>query len=137
MLEALAFHAQFLRSRLLDYGSFPRHRLLHGFAIGLLAFTQSQQLRAAIRRSLSALWERFDLLSTPTMPIAAPPFGEPGVTTFTGPFNTLGWPAISMPVGLTADGLPLGLQLIGRPWDETTVLRCARMLELHGPWHRM
>ncbi|MGH7731562.1 MAG: amidase family protein, partial [Candidatus Eiseniibacteriota bacterium] len=44
-------------------------------------------------------------------------------------FNLLGWPAITVPAGRTAEGMPLGLQLVGRPWDEATVLRAARVVE--------
>jgi aspartyl-tRNA(Asn)/glutamyl-tRNA(Gln) amidotransferase subunit A len=73
-------------------------------------------------------------LSTPTMPYGAPILGTPASTAFTAPFNTLGWPAITLPVGLTAEGLPLGLQLAGRPWDEATILRAARVVETGTAW---
>ena len=117
-----------LRTRLNDYGEFMRQRVVAGYAYGPRAFLQAQQARAALRRECNALFERIDLLSTPTQPGTAPTLGNIGSTVFTGPFNALGWPAISMPVGLDA-GLPLGLQLAGRPWDDATVLRAAYALE--------
>ncbi|HET9222085.1 MAG TPA: amidase family protein, partial [Roseiflexaceae bacterium] len=93
------------------------------------AFVRAQQVRAALRRRCDALFEWVDLLCTPSQPGAATPLGSPAYTTFTGPFNLLGWPAISVPVGLTATGLPLGLQLAGHPWDDATVLRAAWVVE--------
>jgi aspartyl-tRNA(Asn)/glutamyl-tRNA(Gln) amidotransferase subunit A len=63
------------------------------------------------------------------MPAKAPPLGIPAPVTFTGPFNFLGWPAATVPVGRSAEGLPLGLQLVGKPWDEATVLRAAYAIE--------
>jgi aspartyl-tRNA(Asn)/glutamyl-tRNA(Gln) amidotransferase subunit A len=130
--EAAAYHEPFLRARLNEYGEFPRQRLLASYAYGPNAFVRAEQGRIAVRRRFDAIFERVDLLSTPTMPSGAPPLGVPAATTFTGPFNGLGWPAVTVPVGLTADGLPLGLQLAGKPWDESTVLRAARAVEVAG-----
>ncbi|HWE62498.1 MAG TPA: amidase [Chloroflexota bacterium] len=134
VLEALTYHQSALRTRLSDFGPFPRRRVLHGLAHGPLAFVQASQLRGALRRACDQIWERVDLLSTPTMPYAAPLLGTPATTTFTGPFNCLGWPALTVPVGRDAADLPFGLQLVGRPWDEATVLRAGRVVELYGPW---
>jgi Asp-tRNA(Asn)/Glu-tRNA(Gln) amidotransferase A subunit family amidase len=128
-IEASALHLPWLRARLDDYGEFPRQRLLAAFVYAPGAFVRAQQARAALRKRCDALFERVDLLCTPSQPGGATPLGSPAYTTFTGPFNILGWPAISVPVGLTAVGLPLGLQLAGRPWDETTVLRAAWVVE--------
>jgi len=128
-MEASAFHLHWLRERLGDYGDFMRQRILAGFAYAPGAFVRAQQARAALRERCTAIFERVDLLSTPSQPGGAPPLDTPAFITFTAPFNILGWPAISMPVGLTSDGLPLGLQLAGRPWDEATVLRAAHVVE--------
>jgi aspartyl-tRNA(Asn)/glutamyl-tRNA(Gln) amidotransferase subunit A len=128
-MEASAFHLHWLRERLGDYGNFMRQRILAGFAYAPGAFVRAQQARAALRERCTAIFERVDLLSTPSQPGGAPPLGTPAFITFTAPFNILGWPAISVPVGLTSDGLPLGLQLAGRPWDEATVLRASHMVE--------
>jgi aspartyl-tRNA(Asn)/glutamyl-tRNA(Gln) amidotransferase subunit A len=129
-LEALAYHLPNLRARLDDYGEFMRQRILAAFAYGPGAFVRAQQARAALRRRCEGLFERFDLLSTPTQPDVAPQLGTPGWTTFTGPFNLLGWPAVTVPIGSSAEGLPFGLQLAGKPWDEATVLRAARAVEV-------
>ena len=52
----------------------------------------------------------------------------------TGPFNLAGVPALSVPCGLTSDRMPIGLQLVGRPFDEETVLRAGRAYEANGVW---
>ncbi len=96
-----------------------------------------------------ALFETYDLLLTPT--IACPPFpvgldnpteiaGTP-VTPyawipFTYPFNCTGQPAASVPAGFTRDGLPIGLQIVGRRYDDVTVLRAAAAFERARPWAR-
>ncbi len=94
-----------------------------------------------------ALFEKYDLLLTPT--IACPPFacgldnpteigGKPidpyGWVPFTFPFNLTGQPAASVPCGFTADGLPIGLQIVGRALDDATVLRAAAAFERARPW---
>lgn len=134
-MEAAAFHQPMLAQRLDDFGEFMRHRILAAYAYGPLSFVRGQQARAVIRRRLDPIFEQVDLLSTPMMPYSAPLLGDPGRNTwFSGPFNTLGWPAISVPVGLGEGRLPLALQLIGRPWDDATVLRAAAVVEAEGPW---
>ncbi len=133
-MEAAAYHTPMLRERLEDFGPYMRQRVLSAFAYGPgpVAFIRAQQARVEIRRSFEKIWEKVDLLSTPSMPGGAPLLGIPASTVFAGPFNLLGWPAITVPVGLTAnEGLPLGLQLVGKPWDEALVLQAARLLELN------
>ncbi|MBX6343169.1 MAG: amidase, partial [Thermomicrobiaceae bacterium] len=134
-MEAAAYHEPNLRERLDDYGDYMRHRILAAYAYGPSAFVRANQARAAIRRRFAALFERVDLLSTPTMPYGAPPLDDPARNTwFTAPFNSLGWPAVTVPVGRTSDGLPLGMQIAGRPWDEARVLRAAAVVEAAGLW---
>jgi aspartyl-tRNA(Asn)/glutamyl-tRNA(Gln) amidotransferase subunit A len=129
-MEAAVHHRPWLRERSADYGEFARLRLLSAHAYLPGAYVRAQQARAALRATMDASFARVDLLSSPTMPDSAPPLGVPAPTRFTAPFNLLGWPAISVPVGRTKGGLPLGLQLVGGPWDEATVLRAARVVEV-------
>ncbi|MHB8647530.1 MAG: amidase [Thermomicrobiales bacterium] len=134
-LEALTYHEPTLRDRPQDLGQFPRDRLTVAYGYGPDAYVQAQQMRAVLRARFDRLWETIDLLSTPALAYGAPPLGEPrGNTRYSIPFNALGWPAVVVPTGLTGDGLPLGTQLIGQPWDEVTVLRAARAVERFGPW---
>jgi aspartyl-tRNA(Asn)/glutamyl-tRNA(Gln) amidotransferase subunit A len=93
------------------------------------------------------VYESFDVLLTPTLPVlpfpvgqdnAAPfpgkPQGELQWTQFTYPINLTGQPAASVPAGWTGENLPVGLQIIGRRFDERTVLRVARAIEQLQPW---
>jgi aspartyl-tRNA(Asn)/glutamyl-tRNA(Gln) amidotransferase subunit A len=65
----------------------------------------------------------------PTQADGAPLLGAWGATLLTGPFNALGFPALTVPAGETAAGLPLGFQIVGRPWEEALVLRAGRAVE--------
>jgi Asp-tRNA(Asn)/Glu-tRNA(Gln) amidotransferase A subunit family amidase len=129
-LEASSFHEPWLRSRLADYGEIPRRRLLAAYAHAPGAFVRAQRARHAMRRRMQTLFARVDLLAMPAQPAGAPPLGAPGWTLPTGPFNALGWPALSVPVGFTSTGLPLALQLVGASWDEATLLRAGRAVEI-------
>jgi aspartyl-tRNA(Asn)/glutamyl-tRNA(Gln) amidotransferase subunit A len=129
-IEAALYHQAWLSTRLQDYGEFMRLRILGGFAYGPTDFIRAQQGLGLLRRRSEERLRQVDILSTPTMPGEALALGTPARLSFTAPFNALGWPAISIPVGATAEGLPLGMQLVAQPWDETTLLRTARAAEL-------
>jgi aspartyl-tRNA(Asn)/glutamyl-tRNA(Gln) amidotransferase subunit A len=94
------------------------------------------------------LLEDVDVLVTPTTPIPAVPIGQEVITSggvteplldtllrCTSPFNATRLPALSVPCGFTAAGLPVGLQLAGRPFDEATVLRVGHAYEQATKWH--
>jgi Asp-tRNA(Asn)/Glu-tRNA(Gln) amidotransferase A subunit family amidase len=134
-LEGVAYHEPSLRARPQDFGPSLRESLPVAYAYGPTAYVQAQQVRAVLRARFERLWERVDLLSTPAVAYGAPALGEARDNTrYALPFNGLGWPAIVVPTGLTGEGLPLSTQLIGRPWDEVTVLRAALEVERRGPW---
>ncbi len=118
-------------------------------ADGLTAidYIKANSTRQAVWESLRRFFGSYDLLLTPT--IAVPPFqagteGPPevngraverlGWTPFSYPFNLSGNPAITIPAGFTAAGLPVGLQIVGRRFDEATVLRAAACFESIQPW---
>ena len=96
-----------------------------------------QRVRTLIARDFTEAFERVDCILTPTAPSAAFIIGENTEDpiamylndVFTVPANLAGLPAISVPAGLSGDGLPLGLQITGRAFDEETVLRVAQILE--------
>jgi aspartyl-tRNA(Asn)/glutamyl-tRNA(Gln) amidotransferase subunit A len=100
-------------------------------------YIKAQRVRALIARDFDAAFGRVDVILTPTAPSAAFAIGEKMDDplamylndVFTVPASLAGLPAISVPAGLSADGLPLGLHLIGRAFDEATVLRVAGVLE--------
>jgi len=96
-------------------------------------------------RRLQAWWDDFDLLVTPVIAVPPPPIGwlsDPELGTerlrsilqFTAQFNVSGQPAISLPVGWSADGLPIGVQFVGPIDDEALLLRVAGQLEVAAPW---
>ncbi|HVH76600.1 MAG TPA: Asp-tRNA(Asn)/Glu-tRNA(Gln) amidotransferase subunit GatA [Stellaceae bacterium] len=100
-------------------------------------YLKAQRVRSLIARDFAAAFARVDCLLAPTAPSAAFAIGEMADDpvamylndVFTVPANLAGLPAISVPAGLSADGLPLGLQLIGRAFHEATVFRVAQALE--------
>jgi Asp-tRNA(Asn)/Glu-tRNA(Gln) amidotransferase A subunit family amidase len=129
-VEAAAYHAPALRARYDDYGEPCRSRLLAGFAYDATDFVQAQRFRRQVRRRWSPVFDRVDVLSTPSQPAVAPPLGEMASVKFTSPFNALGWPAVSVPFGSGPGGLPLATQLVGAPGREDAVLGAARALEI-------
>ena len=106
-------------------------------------YLKAQRVRTVIRREFDAAFEKYDVLAGPVTPTPAFRIGEKTGDpyemylndVFTLPVNIAGLPGISVPAGLV-DGLPVGLQLIGRPFDEATVLRAAHAYEAVSGWGR-
>jgi len=109
---------------------------------------EARKVRTELNRTMCDLFDQFDLLLTPTMPTEAfaakgPPPGEIdghpipllGAVAFTYPFNLTGHPAASVPAGLTKNGLPAGLQIIGPRHRDDLVLRASHAFEQMKPWN--
>jgi len=100
-------------------------------------YVKAQKVRTLILQEFQAVFEDVDVLLTPTAPYPAFPIGEKMDDPiqmyindiFTVPASLAGLPAISVPGGFSEEGLPLGLQLIAKPWDEDTLFRAAHVLE--------
>ena len=146
--EALAYHAHWLRTRAGDYQPDVRERLKMGAVVSGVHYVRAQQVRALVRQEVDDALAKRDLLLAPATPIPAPALGQKdaelgdgpsdvraALIRFTRPFNFSGHPAVSVPCGLTAGGLPIGLQLVGRPFDEATVLRAADAWQRLTDWH--
>ncbi len=146
--EALAFHEKWLKERPGDYQADVRARLRAGAFVTGVQYVQAQRARALIRDEVTAVLERFDVLVAPAVPIVATAVGQNEVTIgrettdvraaltrFTRHFNLSGHPVCSVPCGFTAAGLPIGLQIIGRAFDEVTVLRVADAYQRATDWH--
>jgi len=130
------------RTRAAGFGAEVKRRVLIGTYVLSAGYydayyLKAQKVRALIARDFAAVFEKVDCLLTPTAPSAAFAIGEKQDDpiamylndVFTVPVSLAGLPAISVPAGLSADGLPLGLQIVGRAFDEETVLRVGDVLE--------
>ena len=138
--EAYAFHERNLKSRPQDFGEMVRARFRIGGLFSASDYVQAQRCRKLVIREFAEVLQRVDLLAMPTMTQPAPAFeGYDATSTargpsFTAPFNLTGLPAISVPCGFTASGLPVGMQIAGKPFDELGVLRAAYTYQQHARW---
>ncbi len=148
MAEATAYHSQMIKEN--GPGIYPpaRLRLEAGIFIPATDYVQAQRARILFYRQSLDLFKEVDLLAGPTVPVTAFPIGMSALsvegqkenavsllTRYTRPFNLNGFPAITLPCGFSNDGLPVGLQLIGRPLAEETLLRAAHAYEQATDWH--
>jgi aspartyl-tRNA(Asn)/glutamyl-tRNA(Gln) amidotransferase subunit A len=140
--EALAYHHRWLAERADDYGDDVRGRLEMGAAFPAVAYVEAQRFRAMmVEQWRENVFDRVDLLLTPATAVPAPSLDEGDLQAtmslirFTNPFNLLGTPAVSLPCGFTSAGLPIGLQIVGRWWEEGTVLRAANAYQHATDWH--
>jgi aspartyl-tRNA(Asn)/glutamyl-tRNA(Gln) amidotransferase subunit A len=145
--EAAAAHLPWLRTRLSDYGADVRARLLAGLLLPATSYPTGLRARRWLGDEVRPLFERYELLAAPAMPIVAPLIGEDPVDVageripfrltlipFNSPWSCLGLPVASVPCGFV-DGLPVGLALIGRRGADATVLRAAHEFQQATDWH--
>lgn len=136
-IEATACHEEFLRDRPEEIGRWTRLRLLGSYVYSPTAYVKIQQLRTIFRRQADRLMESYDLLLLPSVPHEAPLLGQVLQNNrFTSPFNGLGWPAISLPVDLGENDLPVGAQVVATPWREDIALRAAGIIEQGSNWNK-
>jgi aspartyl-tRNA(Asn)/glutamyl-tRNA(Gln) amidotransferase subunit A len=146
--EALAYHETWMKQRPEDYQADVRERLRAGAFVSATQYVQAQRLRTLVRDEVTAVLRRVDVLLSPVTSIVAAAVGQTEVTIehethdvrsaltrFTRHFNLSGHPACSVPCGFTAAGLPIGMQIIGRAFDEATVLRVADAYQRATEWH--
>jgi len=137
----------FFASRSEGFGDEVKRRIMLGtYALSAgyydAYYLKAQRVRTLIRRDFDMAFERADVLVTPTAPETAFRLGEKTgdplkmylSDVFTIPCNLAGLPGVSVPCGLSPEGLPVGLQIVGRPFDEATVLRVARAYEAATEW---
>jgi aspartyl-tRNA(Asn)/glutamyl-tRNA(Gln) amidotransferase subunit A len=108
-------------------------------------YLKAQKVRSLIKQDFEAAFRRCDVIATPTAPTTAFRLGakiqDPlemylsDVCTIS--INLAGLPALSLPCGFDSDGMPVGMQLIGKHFDEATILRVAHSYEQSAPWHRL
>ena len=143
-VEPALNHRDWIRDRLQDYGFGNRIGLLTGSILPAQAYYKAQKLRSLLRQQVQEALERYDVLALPTVGRPAQTIeefesrtvrGRPYLQTWT--FNLTSAPAITVPCGLSSQGLPIGFQLGGRPGGDETVLKVAHAYEQHTPWHTM
>jgi aspartyl-tRNA(Asn)/glutamyl-tRNA(Gln) amidotransferase subunit A len=134
--EASAFHLPTLRERPGDFEPGTRAALELGCLIPAVDYLNARRMQTLVRDDFTAAFERVDAIVLAALPRPPPPIGaevsrEPRVAwnRLMTPINLAGLPAIALPCGLTADGLPIGFQVVGRPWAEARVLQIARAYE--------
>ena len=116
--------------------------LEQGRLIPATDYLNAQRVRRVLARDFAKIWKNLDCLMTPATPMTAPRIGEMKVdlgsvvedvriaaTRLARPFNVLGWPALAFPCGYSLAGLPIGLQIVGPPHQEDTLLQAGAALE--------
>ncbi len=147
--ESAAFHRQWLRIRAADYSDQVRGRLLQGLAIPATDYIDALRMRAtALAEFCRQVFSKVDVVHAPVLTIPTPSVAETDlgwsehtaqvlarITRLTRPGNYLGLPTVCANAGFTREGMPIGLQLIARPFDEATALRAGHAFQRATDWH--
>jgi aspartyl-tRNA(Asn)/glutamyl-tRNA(Gln) amidotransferase subunit A len=146
--EGAASLEKWRRSRASGLGKDVRSRLELGASVLSTQYLKAQRVRRKVRENFARVWEKVDALVTPQLPVTAPKIGQGNIswprgaqepvpsalTRFTRIFNLVGNPCLSIPCGFSFSGMPIGLQIAGKPFDEETVLRIGYAYEMNSPW---
>lgn len=148
--EASSYYQPFLADRADKFDPGILTLLQGGLFLPAVDYLKAQRVRRLVRRAWADVFRKVDCLATPTTPIVATRFGQetadlPGgeksllraYLDLTLPFNFSGHPALSVPCGFSGDRLPIGLQLVGRPFEEAVLLRLAERYQQATDWHTL
>lgn len=141
--EAFAYHHDDLRDRWQLYGRYTRTTIARGALFNGPDYVQAQRVRSYFKKAVAAAMADVDVLVTPTSATPAEKSAnmDPlkrltgGSVSFTGVWNLIGLPALALPCGFSASGLPLSMQIVGKPFDEATVLRVGDAFQQLTDWH--
>ncbi len=146
--EAAEYHREYLRTRAADYDPLVRSRLEVAEFIPATEYVHAQRVRQRMIESARSAFANVDALVMPAVAIPAFRIGARTlhlnghdedilevIGQYTPLFNLLGWPAMVVPCGFSSEGLPIGLQIVGHPFDEATMLQVARAYERATDWH--
>jgi aspartyl-tRNA(Asn)/glutamyl-tRNA(Gln) amidotransferase subunit A len=141
--EALAYHRQDMQRRWGDYAAGTRQWVAMGALVSGADYVQAQRLRRTVQRELQQLFSSVDAIVMPTAVCGALTYAEledAGISKmmgrmFTSYWDAVGNPALVVPMGLTAGGLPLSLQIAGKPFDEATILQIGDAYQRATDWH--
>lgn len=147
LCESTSYHERELAERAEDFASDVRLLLEQGLFIPATHYIQAQRIRAKVFPKIARLFKMFDVIVTPSEPNVAPEVGSQTVefegfkeditsamVRYLAPFNVTGLPALTIPCGFTR-GLPIGMQIIGQAYDESTVLRIGYTYQQATRWH--
>jgi aspartyl-tRNA(Asn)/glutamyl-tRNA(Gln) amidotransferase subunit A len=146
--EAAAFHKRWMIERPQDYGPQVLMRLQNGLAVPAITYLEAMRWRGPALAAHNAATAGVDAIIAPASPVPAPTIAESDVgggpnahtllqrlTLFTRPVNFLGLPSLTVPSGFTQSGLPIGMQLIGRSFDEATLLTIGAAFQRVTDYH--
>ncbi len=149
MPEAVAVHEKWIQERPQDYSPEVRARIMADLATPAIDYVRAQRARRWFSEQVAGAMRGVDLLITPTVPTQTPTIlactpppganeGRDGqrLAIFTGVFNTTGQPSMSVPCGFTKDGMPIGMMVTGKPFDEVNVLRVGDAYQSLTDWHK-
>lgn len=148
--EPSTYHQRTLRERPQDYGDDVRTLLEAGELLLATQYLQAQRYRALLRSEFLEAFRHVDVFICPSLPFVATRVGDnsveivPGqpedmlsaIMQFTGVASLTGLPSLNVPCGFDPDGLPIGMQIIGRPFAEATLLRTGHAFQLATAFHR-
>ena len=140
LAEAGAYHARWLRERPEDYGADVRASLEAVTRVSATTYINAQRMRRLLIEETRDVLSEVDALVSPTTECTAPTIAEGDLRArlarLTAPYDVTGIPAISVPCGVDPGGLPIGLMIGARHFDEATLCRVAHAYEQATPWHR-
>ena len=129
-VEGSTFHEPMYRQQAMDYQSGIRAMIQRGLDTDAVTYSRAMERRQQFITDMRKLAERVDILLTPSTPTPPlPDLTNTGNTMFQGPWTSCGLPSITLPSGLSASGVPLGLQLVGAYMGESGLLAAARWCE--------
>ncbi len=138
--EAFAVHEQWMRERPQDYGALARERLMAGAFVRAADYVNATRLRRKMTDAFHALFRDVDVIITASSMDPACRIDDPKAIEYTygrqarAPFNVTGSPALSVPTGFSESGLPLGMQIVGKPFSEALIYRVAHAYEQATDW---
>jgi len=141
--EAFAIHEKWMRERPQDYGALARERLMAGAFVRAADYVNATRIRRKMADAFHALFADMDVAVTASAMDPACSIDDPQAIEHTyarqarAPFNVTGSPAISVPVGFSKTGLPLAMQIVGKPYSEALIYRVAHAYEQATDWVKM
>jgi aspartyl-tRNA(Asn)/glutamyl-tRNA(Gln) amidotransferase subunit A len=138
--EGLAYHHDDLRDRWELYGRYTRTAIARGALYSGPDFIQAQRVRSYFKKAVAAAMADVDVLVTPTSTTPAEKIADVDMSkrllgvSFTGMWNLIGLPALAVPCGFSSSGLPLSMQIVGKPFDEATVLKAGDAYQQAVDW---